>query len=916
MNYKDTLLLPKTGFPMKADLVKREPEILASWQRKDVYARVREARAGAPPYLLHDGPPFANGDVHMGTALNKVLKDLVVKSQTMLGRDAPFVPGWDCHGLPIEFKVVKEARGLSAVEVRRRSEELARKFVGVQRAQFERLGVFGDWHRPYLTLDPAYEAEILRAFGKWVELGLVYQSKKPVYWSTGALTALAEAEVEYQERISPAIYVRFPARTGRLAELGARLVIWTTTPWTLPANLGVSLHPDLPYSARPWRDPQTGATETLVVADGLVESFARETGLEPAGDPLWQFSGREVDRDQAAHPFLPRPSLLMVGEHVTLDAGTGLVHTAPGHGADDYNIGRRYGLAILSPVDDLGRFTEECGVPELVGHNVFEANPRIIAMLKERGALVGEAHEHHHTYPHCWRSKVPIIFRAVEQFFLRIDELRARALAAITTVDWIPAWGEKRIAGTVESRPDWCISRQRAWGVPIPVLYDEHRAPVLRADWIETVAQVVAEKGTNVWFDPSDPTLAGRLDLPAGYTRRPDTLDVWIDSGVSWLAVVEKRMGHDGPADLYLEATDQHRGWFQSSLITSVALRDRAPYRQCLTHGFVVDDDSRKKISKSAQGQGGYQKPTEASYFYEKYGADIVRLWVSSVLFTDEVPFGEESFARLTDTYRRLRNTLRILHGNLHGFDPARHAVPAVDLPFADAWIMHRLGEVTRTCREAYAKHEFHRVYHALNQFCAVDLSSLYVDLTKDRLYCDRADSPRRRATQTVMHHALGALCRLLAPVLAFTAEEMWGHFTGDPAESVHLEEFPREEEFAAPHAGVSAAWVARLLPLRDVIARAIEPARQAKTIGSSLEAAVTLEIADAGLLAALRGRERELEEFFILSSLTLAEGPETRATLRAAEAAKCPRCWRRDETIGQSAAHPELCARCADAVS
>ena len=654
----------------------------------------------------------------------------------------------------------------------------------------------------------------------------------------------------------------------------------------------------------------------LVVADGLAEAFARETGLEPAGEPLWRFQGREVDREKASHPFLRRESLLMVGNHVTLDAGTGLVHTAPGHGADDYGIGQRYGLGVLSPVDDLGRFTEECEVPELVGHNVFEANPRIIAMLKEHGALIGDAHEHHHTYPHCWRSKVPIIFRAVEQFFLRIEDLRARALAAIKEVDWVPAWGERRISGTVESRPDWCISRQRAWGVPIPVFYDEQGAPVLRPDWIETIAQVVAEKGTNVWFDPADDTLAQRLNLPPGYTRRPDTLDVWIDSGVSWLAVVEKRMGHAGPADLYLEATDQHRGWFQSSLITCVALRGRSPYRRCLTHGFVVDADSRKKISKSDQGQGGYRKPTEASYFYDKYGADIVRLWVSSVLFTDEVPFGEETFARLADTYRRLRNTLRILHGNLHGFDSERDGVSLETLPFADAWILHRLGEVTRICREAYVAQEFHRVYHALNQLCAVDLSSLYVDLTKDRLYCDRANSPRRRATQTVMHHALGALCRLLAPVLAFTAEEMWGHFTKDPARSVHLEEFPQPEEFAAPHGAESAAFVARLLPLREKIAQAIEPARQAKTIGSSLEAAVTLEVADADLLAALRGRERELEEFFILSSLTLAEGPETRATLHPAEAPKCPRCWRRDATVGQDAAHAELCGRCADAVA
>ncbi len=914
MNYKDTLRLPKTDYPMKADLVKREPEILARWQKEDIYGQIRAARKGRSTYIVHDGPPFANGDVHMGTALNKVLKDLVVKSRSMLGFDAPFLPGWDCHGLPIEFKVVKQARGLSAVEVRQKSEEMARKYIGIQRAQFERLGVFGEWQHPYLTLNPGYEAEVIRAFGGAVEKGLVYQSKKPVYWSTGALTALAEAEVEYQDRVSPAIYVKFPAITGRLQELGASIVIWTTTPWTIPANLGISLNPEAAYSARPYADA-AGGIATLVVADALVESFCRETGLTRAGEATWKFQGKEIDRERTRHPLLERDSLVMVGDHVTLDAGTGCVHTAPGHGADDYVIGRKYGLEILSPVDELGRYTEEVGLPQFVGQYVFDANAGIVALLKEKGALAGEKLDHRHTYPHCWRSKVPIIFRAVEQFFIRMDdpatELRQHALRAIDAVEWIPAWGKNRISGTVEARPDWCISRQRSWGVPLPVFYDEGGAAILRRDWIEQVAALVEKHGTNIWFDPADRRIEEALELPLGTTRRNDTLDVWMDSGVSWLAVVEKLMGHAGPADLYLEATDQHRGWFQSSLVLSVALRDRAPYKTCLTHGFVVDVDTRKKISKSEQGQ--YAKPTVAEYYYNLYGADMVRLWVSSVNFTDEVPFSEEMFKRLTDTYRRIRNTLRILHGNLADFDPAKDPVAAGLFTSIDAWIMHRLAEVAATCRDAYTKYEFHRVYHVINQFCVVDLSSLYVDITKDRMYCDRVDAPRRRATQTVMHYAYRALCRLLAPILAFTAEESWGYVS--KTGSVHLEEFPSAKEFEILQGAECAAFVEKLMPLREKIAQAIEPARQAKQIGNSLEAEVALEISDPVLLAELQSRTAELEEFFIVSTLTLSAGPETKADLKTTDAKKCARCWRHRRTVGLSGAHPELCDRCVEAV-
>ncbi len=939
LSYKDTLNLPKTDFPMKANLVTREPELLRHWEESDIYGQIQAARADAPTYILHDGPPFANGDVHMGTALNKILKDLVVKSKTMAGFRAPYLPGWDCHGLPIEFKVVKQDKGLSPLEVRRKSDELARKFIDVQRKQFKRLGVFGDWDHPYLTLDPGYEAEILRAFGKMVERGLVYQSKKPVYWSTGARTALAEAEVEYQEEDTPAIYVKFPLTTGPLAGK-ASVVIWTTTPWTLPANQGIAVNPGFGYRAQSYLNPHTGRSEMLVLANALSESFCRATGYAPDEQEIDQtvpLLGSELEGWRAHHPFLDRDSELILGEFVTLEAGTGCVHIAPGHGNEDYTVGLKYHLAVVSPVDDDGRYTEESGVPEWVGKYVFDANPLVIARLKEVGMLAGE-NKLHHTYPHCWRSKVPIIFRAVEQFFIRMNELRPEALHAIDTVTWLPAWGRNRIYGTVESRPDWCISRQRTWGVPLPAFYDAAGQPILRADWIEKVAALVERHGTNIWFDPADKTITEALDLPEGTTRRNDTIDVWIDSGVSWLAVVEKMMKVDGPADLYLEATDQHRGWFQSSLITSVALRGRSPYKTCLTHGFVVDVDTRQKISKSNQQHsdssaatpvGGqtaavpkakakekqYSKPTTAEHFINLHGADIVRLWVSSVNFTDEVPFGGDMFNRLSETYRRLRNTVRILLANLGDFDPATHTADDAALTFVDRWIMHRLQEVITNCREAYAAFEFHKVYHALNQFCAVDLSSLYVDITKDRMYCDEPDSPRRRATQTVMHRVLDALCRLLAPLCPFTADEAWSYL--DKAASVHLELFPEpDERYVDPSI---AGWIDTLLALRAVISQKIEPERQAKIIGNSLEAAVTVSYDDQGALA---GQDIDLEEFFIVSELKIMppvggeEGEGIKAAVKPTEHRKCERCWRYRRTVGLSTAHPDLCDRCESVMS
>ncbi|MCP5556210.1 MAG: isoleucine--tRNA ligase [Verrucomicrobiaceae bacterium] len=907
-NYKDTVLLPKTDFPMKADLVTREPQRLAKWEAGSLYQRIQEQSAGKPKFVLHDGPPFANGDVHMGTALNKVLKDIIVKSKTMAGYHAPYIPGWDCHGLPIEFKVVKEAKDLAPAEIRTRSEAYARKFIDIQRQSFKRLGVFGDWENPYLTLAPTYEADIMRTFAKFLEKGLVYRAKRPVLWSYGAQTALAEAEVEYKEKTSPAIYVTFALKDPPPGLEDASLVIWTTTPWTLPANLGIALHPGFDYVCGTFNHAATGRSLKLIIATSRLEAFQASTGfvLDPAHAPE-KFKGSLLNGSEAQHPFLPRTSKIIEALFVTDDTGTGAVHMAPGHGADDYVAGKEHGLDILSPVDDAGCFTAECGLPEFVGQHVFKSNEGIIAILEEKGALLGNE-KYVHQYPHCWRSKTPIIFRAVEQFFIRIAAFRDEALKAIDTVNWLPAWGRNRIYGTVESRPDWCISRQRTWGVPLPIFYGTDGEAIMDHTISLKVADAVEKHGTNLWFEKDDLFWSDLVGLPEGTKRCKDTLDVWIDSGSSSVAVLDRHPELYCPADVYIEGTDQHRGWFQSSLMVSVAVRGIAPYKTVITNGFVVDT-SGKKISKSDQGNDKAAKPMTADHYYNKYGGDMVRLWAASVDYQNDVPFSEELFQQTGESYRRIRNTFRVLLGNLHDEDKSATGTP--DYTLVDRWILERLHNLSIECEVAYERYDFRKVISTITQFVSGDLSALYIDITKDRMYCDAANSSRRRAAQAVMREVTETLCVWLAPVLAFTADETWeylGH-----KDSIHLQPF-RKPNPNHIFEGVSSA-VEDLLKARAVIQQAIEAARQAKQIGSNLEANVKLTLPEAGFAQAIFSDHPALQEFFILSELQIARGPELAATVEVCTNPKCGRCWRLLPDVGTHAEHPTLCGRCAEAV-
>jgi isoleucyl-tRNA synthetase len=962
MDYKNTLLLPKTDFPMRAELPKREPEMLKRWRDENIYGQIMAARqdAAADPartFILHDGPPFANGDAHMGHALNMVLKDIVLKYHNMSGHYSPFVPGWDCHGLPIEHKVMKDlgADETDPVKIRAKCEATARHFIGVQSEQFQRLGVFGDWADPYLTLDPKYEAETLRVFATLVGKNLVYQGLRPVYWSTGCQTALAEAEIEYKEKVDPAIYVKLPLApeaAQKFPELkDASLLIWTTTPWTLPANLAVAVAPHLDYAV------YEIAGHRILMASVLVSVVAAAVPSGGLGKPTVANAGAALSTNATAsaagtaaatqpsliagpwkgsqligltysHPFLNdgRKREIFAGDFVTHDTGTGLVHIAPGHGQDDYQLGQQHGLPVLAPVDDRGCLTAEFvpanaedDVKALVGQYVFKANPLVIEILRKRNHLFAEE-EYRHDYPHCWRSKTPIVFRAVKQWFIKVDAFRAQALEEIEKVNWIPASGKNRIRGAVESRPDWCISRQRTWGIPLPVFYAEGEQPLLDQEVVCAFATLVEKQGAGIWFSQSADELAtgitaelekmgSKKRVPAGLRKGRDTLDVWIDSGTSWAAVVNKRPEFKGrKADLYLEGSDQHRGWFQSSLLTSVAATGEAPYKNVLTNGFVVDQE-RKKLSKSSTG---YEKPVDLMTLVNQHGADVLRLWVASQDYQDDIPFSHDIFARVADTYRSIRNTLRILLGNLHDFDPKKDNLMWEELTELDQFVAIRFEELWVGVQRSYSSYDFSQVYQAINRFCAVEISSLYVDVLKDRLYCNAASDSKRRAAQCVLEYLFEGLLRLLAPIIPYTAEEAWRFYV--QTESIHMQSFARFTP-GPNNPTVRSRWES-ILALRSRVNEKLEEARREKNIGKSLEACV--EIAGKG---ASQFQGVDLEELFIVSKVILKPtvGEETITVTRAEDHGmkKCVRCWKYWDKIGQvdEKNHPDLCERCTKVV-
>ncbi|MCX6355477.1 MAG: isoleucine--tRNA ligase [Candidatus Aureabacteria bacterium] len=918
--YKATLNLPKTSFPMKASLNTREPLLLENWAKEDLYGKMVSLRKGREKFVLHDGPPYANGDIHMGHALNKTLKDIVVKYKTMRGFQSPYVPGWDCHGLPVEHQLFREL-GIGKHQIDRRvfrekARDYALRYVSVQREQFKRLGIFADWGNPYLTLDPAYQAKIVECFGKLYLDGYIYRGLRPIHWCATCETALAEAEVEYDEHRSPSIYVAFSVVSGldkAFPGLGeAELLIWTTTPWTLPANRAVAVRPEFEYSA-----VRVGA-RILIIAKELLDRVMADIGVKEFGI-VGSCRGKALEKLRVRHPLVERESPIVFSEHVTLDQGTGCVHIAPGHGDEDYQVGRRYGLDVFAPVNEKGEFTKEAGI--FAGLKVEDANGKIIEHLRSRGTLLA-SREVVHSYPHCWRCKNPIIFRATTQWFLGVDRkgLRERALAIIKSVQWIPERGQNRIGSMIENRPDWCLSRQRLWGVPLPILYCEACGEAIVTEGtLQLIRSAVAERGADVWFiEPAEAFIPHGFACPScggkEFRKEEDIIDVWFDSGISHQAVLAARAELGYPCALYLEGSDQHRGWFQTSLLTSIALRGDAPFSAVLTHGFIMDGEG-KKMSKSA---GNVIAPQG---IIDRYGADILRLWVASVDYSVDVRISEEILDHLVDAYRRIRNTLRFLLGNLYDFSPERDSVPCDRMEEIDRWILSRTERLLAVVTNAYERYDFCEVYHQIYNFCAVDLSSLYLDILKDRLYTRAAASPERRSAQTAMKRILDILVKICAPILAFTAEDAWREIPGRPENqvSIHLSDWPIRDDHCVSEA-LEGEWE-KLLEVRSEVSKALEVARQGGAIGNSLGARVTISCAEGDLLLLLEEKEEMLADLFIVSQVTVQavpkarEGEQLSVTVLNAEGKKCGRCWRYSTSVGGNGDHPTICSRCVEVV-
>ncbi len=917
MEYKKTLNLPDTGFPMKANLANREPEQLKKWEEEGLHEKIREHARGRESFVLHDGPPYANGNIHIGTALNKILKDIVVRSHQMSGFDSVFVPGWDCHGLPIEHNVDKnlgpKKKSMSKVEIRRACRAYAEKYVDIQREEFKRLGVMGKWDDPYLTMNYAYEATIAKLCAQFALKGSLVRSKKPIYWCCNCKTALAEAEIEYADETSPSIFVRFEMIDDlspvvpQLSGKKVYVVIWTTTPWTLPANLAISLHPDFVYSA-----VEIGTGEVLIVARDLVEECMKAFHIE-SYRIVADIASADLEHKFCRHPLYERPSEIILGTHVTLEAGTGCVHTAPGHGREDYEVGTRYGLEAYSPVDENGRFTDD--VQFFANEFVFEADAAIIETLRSGGSLMADGRITH-SYPHCWRCKKPVIFRATPQWFISMEknDLRERALAAIDTVKWIPSWGRERIYGMIRHRPDWCVSRQRSWGVPITVFYCRKcEALLVNVDIIERIYKMFQAHGADIWFEKqaSDFLPEGAHCENCGSTdfvKEDDILDVWFDSGVSHAAVLDERPDLRWPADLYLEGSDQHRGWFHSSLLTAVGLKDAPPYRTVLTHGFVVDGQG-KKMSKSL---GNVIAPKKV---IDRYGAEILRLWVAASDYKDDIRISDNILTQLSDAYRRIRNTCRFMLGNLFDFDPQVHLVDPAQMPDMDRYMLHTLQALIAKTRRAYETYDFHVVYHCLYNYCTLDLSAFYLDILKDRLYTSLPDSNARRSAQTVLYCIVDSIARIMAPVLPFTGEEIWKFIPGakDREESIHLADFPASDPNIMDNEN-AARWET-VLAVRGEVTRVLEKARAEKRIGHSLDASVKITASGAAYDVLNRYRE-DLAAIFIVSDAALFSASETGSeqmsiSVASAPGDKCQRCWIYDESVGTFDDRPDVCSRC-----